>query len=353
MPESLFSGHRIFGNETSAWLSAALVVLIILGALLVVRRLFLTRAAKRAIALGHKDESFLVQLLNRTHPLFLLLIALLAGSYALELSTEVRGHLRTIATTGLIIQAAFWGNALVNFLSRRYAERQNGGQATVIAVTFLGRLVLWTILVLLLLDTFGVQITTLIATLGVGGIAVALAAQSVLGDLLAAISIYLDKPFIIGDFIIFDDFLGTVEHVGLRSTHIRSLTGERIVMPNSDLLNSRIRNYQHMRERRAVFEFGVAYGLDPSTLESVSVIVREAIEAQALARFDRAHLKSFGESAIKFEAVYYVLKPGYNEYMDTQQAINLTIYKRFASLGIPFGHPVRHVSVTEAQSRAR
>jgi small-conductance mechanosensitive channel len=203
-------------------------------------------------------------------------------------------------------------------------------------------------MVLLLLDNFGIRVTTLLGALGVAGIAGALAAQTVLGDLFAAISIYLDKPFEVGDFIVFDEFLGTVSSVGLRSTRIASLWGEELIVSNSDLIKSRVRNYKRMRQRRIAFQIGAAYGTPREKVELVPQIIRAAVEAQNPVRFDRSHLKGYGDSSIDFETVYYVLSPDYNVYMDIQQAINFLIMRRFEEEEIRFAHPVRVMRVADA-----
>jgi small-conductance mechanosensitive channel len=205
------------------------------------------------------------------------------------------------------------------------------------------RLAVWSAALLLMLDNLGVDVTALVAGLGVGGIAVALAVQNILGDLFASLSIALDKPFVIGDFVIVGDFMGTIERVGLTTTRIRSLSGEQLVFSNSDLLASRIRNYKRMQERRVAFSVGVTYQTSPDTLEAIPGMIRELIENQQTTRFDRAHFKAFGDSAYLFEIVYYVLDPDYNRFMDTQQAINLGICRRFAEHGIEFAYPTRTV----------
>ncbi len=183
---------------------------------------------------------------------------------------------------------------------------------------------------LLILQNAGVEVTALIASLGVGGVAVALALQSTLGDLFASLAIVLDKPFVLGDFIIVGDYMGTVENIGLKTTRIRSLSGEQIVFSNSDLLNSRVRNYKRMFERRVVFSFGVVYDTPPDTLSEIGAWVKEIIEEpgqdplrpSALS----AHSATFPST---FEVVYYVLNSDYNFYMDIQQAINIALFRRF------------------------
>ncbi|HET7565209.1 MAG TPA: mechanosensitive ion channel domain-containing protein, partial [Gemmatimonadaceae bacterium] len=178
-------------------------------------------------------------------------------------------------------------------------------------------------------------------------------AQSVLGDLFAAMSIYLDKPFLIGDFIIFDEYMGSVEYVGLRSTRIHSLSGEQIVISNSDLLKSRIRNYKQMTERRVVFQIGVVENLPYETVARIPGMIREAVEAQPKTRLDRTHFKEYGDYSLNFETVYYVLSPDYTVYMDIQQAINLALFRRFAEEDIGFAYPTKTVIMSDGRVPVR
>jgi small-conductance mechanosensitive channel len=341
-----------YGNPPRAWITALVVLAVIAGVLLIARRVLHQRLAPLAARTSTDLDDFVIELLRRTHALFLVLVALSAASLALALPDTARVGIHMALVTGLIVQMAFWGNELIVFWTRRLALAQNGttAQGTVAAMTFAGRVLLWVVLLLLLLDNFGLHITTLVATLGVGGIAVALAAQSVLGDFLAAVSIYLDKPFVIGDFIIFDEFLGSVQYVGLRSTRIQSLYGEQVIISNSDLLKTRIRNYKQMTERRVTFQIGAAYGTPADTVARIPVIIREAVEAQARVRFDRSHFKGFGDSSLDFETVFYVLSPDYNVFMDILQAIHLVILRRFEADGIAFAHPIRMVTMAGGEA---
>jgi small-conductance mechanosensitive channel len=165
--------------------------------------------------------------------------------------------------------------------------------------------------------------------------------QTILGDLFSSLSIVLDKPFVIGDFLIVDEMLGTVEYVGLKTTRLRSLSGEQLVFSNSDLLNSRIRNFGRMYERRVPFTIGVTYQTPLAKLEIIPQIIRDAINAQNNTRMDRSNFKSHGDFALLFESVYYVKVPDYNEYMNIQEAINLYIHKRFEEEGIDFAYPTQ------------
>ena len=234
--------------------------------------------------------------------------------------------------------------------TQRELEADRGAATMMSALGFVVKLALWSALLLIALDTLGFHVSTLITGLGVGGVAVALAVQNILGDLFASLSIVLDKPFVLGDFVIVDDHLGTVERIGLKSTRVRSLWGEQIVFSNTDLLKSRLRNYGRMFERRIVFPLGVTYQTPRAKLELIPKIIREAIQAQEKTRFDRSHLKEFGDFAINFESVYYVLVPDYNVYMDIQQAINLQIHRRFEEEGIEFAYPTQTLFVVNQAS---
>jgi small-conductance mechanosensitive channel len=249
----------------------------------------------------------------------------------------------------LLLQAGLWGGALINSALEEYHQRkqeQSPEDLTTLGLIGLaGRVAVWSIVVLLVLDNLGVDITALVAGLGIGGVAVALALQNILGDLFASLSIVLDKPFVVGDFLMVDDFLGSVEKIGLKTSRLRSLSGEQLVFSNTDLLNSRIRNFGRMFERRVVFSLGVTYQTPRDKLKIIPGIVREAIEAEEDTRFDRSHFSKYGDFSLNFESVYYVLSPDYNRYMDIQQSIYLAIHERFEAEGIEFAYPTQTVFV--------
>jgi len=228
---------------------------------------------------------------------------------------------------------------------RRRLDDDADSATSIAALGFVVKLAIWAVVILIALDNLGVDITALIAGLGIGGIAIALAVQSVLSDLFASLSIIVDKPFVIGDFIVVGDQMGNVERIGLKTTRVRSLSGEQIVFSNSDLLSSRVRNYKRMYERRIVFGFGVLYETPTDVVAAIPSMVREIVERQMNVRFDRCHFRSFGNSALDFETVYYVDVPDYNVYMDTQQAINLGIMRAFEVEGIEFAYPTQTLYV--------
>lgn len=343
----------IYGNPVGAWLLAFAVALAVAAGL----RLVVGTAARRlGVAVGRRTgqaENLVARLLSRTHGLFIVLVAFWAGARALTLPANIEEVARAALVIGFLLQTAFWGGAVIDHALNRYRrqlmEVDPSGATAVGILGFLARFALWTVIVLTALANLGINITAFIASLGIGGIAIALALQNVLGDLFASLAIVLDKPFVIGDFIIVGDLMGTVEHVGLKTTRIRSLSGEQLVFSNSDLLSSRIRNYKRMNERRVIFTVGTTYDTPLQLVREIPRIIREAVEAQENTRFDRSHFRSYGASALEFETVYYMLVPDYNAFMDTQEAVNLTILERFGREGIEFAFPTQTLHVHEAR----
>jgi small-conductance mechanosensitive channel len=227
-------------------------------------------------------------------------------------------------------------------------EKDQGDDATTLdALGLIGKIALWIILALIILDNLEVEINSLITSLGIGGIAVALAVQNILGDLFSSMSITFDKPFAIGDFIVVDEFAGDVEQIGLKSTIIRSLSGEELVFSNTDLLNSRIRNYKRLEKRRISFDFGVVYGTPADTLLKIPRVVEEVIKGINQVEFDRAHFKKLGDFSLEFSVVYDVLVPEYDIYMDIQQQINLALYQKMEEMGVDFAFPTTTVVVEQ------
>jgi small-conductance mechanosensitive channel len=337
--------HTLYGNTLGTWLVALLVVVGVMGVVKLLTSVILRRLSALAERTATDVDDFIADLIKRTKWLLLLLLSLYAATFIVVLPSKAESVLSTVAAIALLMQAAIWAGGGVNFWLNRYRKRklaEDPATATTFsALGFLVRLVLWTIVLLLILDNLGIDITALVTGLGIGGIAVALAVQNILGDLFASLSIVLDKPFVIGDFIIVGDLLGTVEKIGLKTTRVRSLSGEQLVFSNNDLLQSRIRNYKRMFERRILFSFGVVYQTAADKLEAIPGMVKEIIDSLEDTRFDRAHFKDYGNFSLNFEVVYYVLKPDYNVYMDKQQDINLALYRRFKEESIEFAYPTQ------------
>lgn len=349
--------QSLFGNTILDWLIALGIAIVITAVLLVAKRL-LARYFMGLAQRTHTDvDDMFAGLIGKINFFFLVVIGLWSGSLWLSYSGEAHTIVNHILFAAFVIQAALWGNSVIVYLlgkTTRLREYEDASaQTTLNVLGFLSKLLLWSIVLLVILDNLGINITTLIASLGIGGIAVALAAQSILGELIASLSIAIDKPFVIGDFIIVDNFLGTIEKVGMRTTRIRSLGGELIIFSNTDLLKSRVRNFKRMEERRILFGVGVVYGTPYEKVQAVPQMVREIIEADEMTRFDRAHFKEYGASSLNFEFVYYVLSPEYNDFMDVQQRINLAIYQKFEQEGIDFAFPTQtvHLQYPEAQKQ--
>ncbi|MGD2082927.1 MAG: mechanosensitive ion channel family protein [Chromatiales bacterium] len=342
-------GLMLLGNSMRDWVLALLAF----AATAVGVRLLLRLAAKRLAPLAARTRTAVddtaVEVIRQTKWWVLTALGVFAGSRLLALPDRISGVIAGVAAVAIIVQGGIWVSAVVNASIERSRQRQlarsPAGVTTLNAIGFVSRIVIWAVVVLLALDNLGVDVTALVAGLGVGGVAVALAVQNILGDLFASLSIVFDKPFAVGDFLIIDSHMGAVEQVGLKTTRIRSLSGEQLVFSNSDLLKSRIRNYGRMYERRVVFNIGVTYQTPRAKLERIPGMIREAIEAQAKTRFDRSHFKEYGSFSLTFETVYYVLAPDYNLYMDIQQAVNLSIHERFEEQEIEFAYPTQTLFV--------
>ncbi len=346
--EALFQTETVFlGNPLRTWLLALATAAAVYVSLTLAKRLLVRYATKLAGRTATYVDDIIRETLQRTRTFFVVFVSLYAGSRVLAKPPDVAAAVGMIVMLGIIVQIGIWGTTAINTIiesetKRRLASDPNS-VTTLGALGFIGRLVLWVLLVLMAIDNLGYNVTTLLAGLGIGGIAVALAVQNILGDLLASLSIVLDRPFEIGDFIVVDDKSGTVERIGLKTSRIRALSGEQLVFSNSDLLSARIQNFKRMFERRIAFTLGVTYATPRTQLKEIPGILRTAIEAEANARFDRAHFARYGDSALVFEAVYYVKVPDYGVYMDVQQAINLRIHEVFEAAAIEFAFPTRTV----------
>lgn len=344
-------GKIYLGNAVETWFIALGAVFVTFLILKVLQRILLSRLSGIALHTETQIDDLLLAFISNTKNFFFFIVSVYVGSNLLVLQPAISRIWNKIFLIVVIIQIALWVSRGINFFISVTVKKRmtdDAASATTISVLgFISKLLLWAITLLLLLDNLGVNITSLVAGLGIGGIAVALAVQNVLGDLFASLSIVIDKPFVIGDFIVVDKMMGTVEHIGLKTTRLRSLGGEQLIFSNNDLLKSRIQNYKRMQERRIVFGFGVAYETPAGKLPLINNIIREIIEKQSPVRFDRSHFKEYGESALNFEVVYFVKKQDYNLYMDIQQAINLEMFERFRAEGIEFAYPTRTLFIRQ------
>ena len=343
--------YEVLGNSLLVWALGILLFVLAWAALVIVRRVLSRKLRTMAEHRHFVALDLASHIIDATKGLFLFLIAAFIGSRIWVLPAEWDTTLNRIAVIAFIIQAGIWFTtaAVVSIQAKREEELADNRSAVAAmdVLSFVIRLAIWAFVLLLILANLGIDITALVAGLGVGGIAVALAAQNILGDLFASLSIVLDKPFVVGDFLSVGEHLGNVEKVGIKTTRLRSLSGEELVFSNNDLLGSRIRNYGRMFQRRVVMTIGVTYQTSVEHLKKIPAMIREIVESEDDVRFDRSHFKSYGDFSLVFETVYYVLSSDYNRYMDVQQSINLQIFEQFGKEGIEFAYPTQTVFVSK------
>jgi small-conductance mechanosensitive channel len=350
--------ETLLGNPVDKWLLALGILVgtlaIIWLLMRVVRRQLLKLSQKTTTIL----DDLVVAVLASTKKILLVFVAAWAAIQVLQVPAWVGSTAQILAIVALLLQIGLWANKMLTewvAIQRRRKADEEEAVTWLSGLEWAGKMVIWTLVLLIGLENLGIDVTGLVTGLGIGGIAVALAVQNILGDLFSSFSIFFDKPFVIGDFLAVDSFLGSVESIGLKTTRLRSISGEQLVFSNSDLLQSRIRNYGRMEERRAIFSIGVTYDTVPEKVERIPNILREIIEARGNTRFDRSHFKEFGDFALLFETVYYMLVPDYAAYMETQQAINLEILRRFQDEGIEFAYPTQTLlleSLPDSESAA-
>jgi small-conductance mechanosensitive channel len=350
MPEMPDLGSLpLFQNSLFSWLVAAAAAAATSVVLLAVRTA-VRRYAKKVAATEDKELFEIPAIgLSRVTFLFTLIVGVAVGFQFLKSGPKSQQIVISAVTIACFWQAGLCAVAAASAWlthKKRYSMKNDRAAIGSLGIIgFIASVVIWSLVVLLTLDNLGINITALVAGLGIGGIAVALALQNVLGDLFASLSIALDQPFVVGDFLIIDDFMGSVESIGIKSTRLRSLSGEQIIMANGDILKSRVRNYGRMAERRVVFAIGVTYDTPVEMLERIPQIIKSAVTDQKDTRFDRSHFQKYGDWSLDFETVYFVLNADYNKYMDIQQAINLRLYREFTALGIDFAFPTRTIHV--------
>jgi len=343
--------YQLLGNPVTRWAQALGYGAVVVAALYVARWVIVSRIGAFAKKTSTLWDDLLIATLARTRFLIIAIFGAGLAAQLLEMPDRVASAIGAVSSIAILLQAGVWGHAAISFWLEHHSASGDRSSITVVnSLGFLGKVALWAVVVLFTFDNLGIRVTALVAGLGVGGIAIALAVQNILGDLFASLSIVLDKPFVMGDFVIVGDFMGTVEHVGLKTTRVRSLSGEQIVFSNNDLLSSRLRNYGRLRERRVVFTIGVTYQTPRSKLQKIPGMIKETIEAQEKTRFDRSHFKSYGAFSLDFETVYYVLGADYALYMDIQQAINLRIHELFENEAIEFAYPTQTIFVEKGAS---
>jgi len=352
LPDAFFHQHYL-GVSGLQWLIALAIILGGTPLLVLIRVIVTARLRRLAVRSVTDVDDFIVTLVEQTRGWFLALVAARIASLTLGLPDRWDDRAHTALIVGGMIQAGLWAATVIRYLvDRRFAAHiapsPNQPQVTPIAQTllrFVGLVLVWSVVLLAALSAFGIDITALVAGLGVGGIAVALAVQRVLGDILASISIVVDKPFEPGDFIAVGGQSGTVRRIGIRSTVLASLGGEELVIANNDMLSNKIQNYTRMSERRVLFKLGVVYDTSQERLAALPGMLRAIVEAQEKIRFGRAVLTGLGDSSIDYEVVYTVLDPDYDIYAGIHQRILLELIRQMRAAGYDFAFPTRTLYV--------
>ena len=347
--------YIILNNTVKEWVVTISIILLSVCLLRVLQSIFIKRFAVFAVRTKTTIDDFIISLVRSCVMPSLYLLIIHFSLHYLALSpgfAKIEGIAVMVGITFFVLKmiTLLVGYVFNQALSRQEHNKQREKQSK--GILLIVQVILWAVGVLFLVDNLGYDITTIIAGLGIGGVAIALAAQTILGDLFSYLVIFFDKPFEIGDFIIIDDKMGTVEYIGIKTTRLRTLSGEQLICSNTDLTNSRVHNYKRMQERRVVFEFGIVYNTPATKLKTIPQMVRRIIESSELTRFDRAHFKSFGDFSLKFEVVFYVLSPDYNIYMDIQEAVNIKLLELFEKERIEFAFPTQTLLVNRQGQEA-
>ena len=331
------------GVDLFEWCTIAAVTALLWSVLSFIKRRFGKKISGIALRTSTHWDDIFGRMIDKTHGVFIFVSSLYFAASIMGAAPQALALLYKFLVVTLFFQAALWGNEILAYLLSRYLAKRYGQKddkvdnlSTYSAINITAKFVLWTVLFLLLLDNLGINITALVTGLGIGGIAIALAVQNILGDIFASLTIVLDGPFEVGDFIVVDDKSGTVEAIGLKTSRIRALSGEQLVFPNKKLIEGYVQNFKRMQERRVIFNFNMEYGTSAENLEQIPIIITEIIKAQENVRFDRAHFAKLGPEALEFEVVYMMLSAEYKLAMDAQQRILIEFYKRCQAMGAKF-----------------
>jgi len=340
-----YSGEVFFGNTVLEYVYA----LALFVGLFIVFKIFHSVVLSHANKLAKKTETdvddTVIRIIKTLRPPFYVFLAFFFSVQMLEFHSILDSIIFGILVFWLVAQIVVAMQILVEYLIRKRVDVDNNEhtEAALGVVNVLIKIALWTIGLLLILSNLGVNITSLVAGLGIGGVAIAFALQNILSDLFSSFAIYFDKPFEVGDFIVVEGKSGTVEKIGIKTTRVRALQGEELVFANQKLTSADIQNFKRMDERRIVFSIGLTYDTPSKSLKEVPKIIEEVISNVENVRFDRAHFKSFSTSSLDFEIVYFVQSDDYNEYMNAQQSINMAIKEKFDKEGIDMAFPTQTV----------
>jgi len=350
-----FMNQTYWGNTVEAYFIALGILIIGVIVVKVLQKIVLYRLKKWAEKTDTNLDDLLIKSIEKSIIPLLFFGVFYSALTSLTFITRVSKIIEIASlfiTTFFIVR--FIASSILITLTYFIKKQERGEEKArqLRGMTVLINIFVWVIGIVFLMDNLGFDISAVVAGLGIGGIAIALAAQTILGDLFSYFVIFFDRPFEVGDFITVQDKVGTVEYTGIKTTRVRALTGEQLVFSNTDLTNSRIHNYKKMQERRIVFKLGVIYQTTAEQLEEIPKLVKQIIESHSDVRFDRGHFASYSDFSLNFEFVYFVISSDYVKYMDTQQSINLQIYKEFEKRGIEFAYPTQTLYVNKEEKNS-
>jgi hypothetical protein len=336
-------GQRYLGNSLAQWGWAALAFAIAFIGLPILRQqIQKLQRSWTSTSQGSQVVQFIIGLLGSTSRVVRLVVAFYLAEKILKLPAAVDHFFDVVIVLGVWLQVGLWLVAAArHLLGQRESMRDPAVGGSLNVLMFCVQVLVWAVVALLALDNLGVNISALLAGLGIGGIAVALAVQTMLSDLLGSLSITLDKPFVVGDWVKLEDYEGVVEHIGLKSTRLRSVSGEQIIVSNADMLKSRLRNLGRMPERRVQFKLYVAYDTAPDNIAKVATLIEQIVRSQPQTNYVACLLTRLGTYALEYEVTYFVVDPQPKQYGETVDSINRTIVARFAETGISFAYPTQ------------
>ena len=348
-----FLNQIYFGNTILKYITAIGIFVLVIIVVKIFRLLVLRRLKKWAEKTKTTFDDFILNGIKKSIIPILYYSAIYFAARSLNLTDSARNILDVLSIVVVTLFIIRLITSTFDYSIKSYAAKQEEADQKakqLKSISALAKIVIWGVGLVFLLDNLGFDISAVVAGLGIGGIAVALAAQTILGDLFSYFIIFFDRPFELGDYIKVGDKNGTIEHIGIKTTRIRALNGEQLVFSNTDLTSSRLHNFKKLQKRRIVFALGVIYETPAEKLEIIPGIVKDIITEEEKSGYDRGHFKSFGDFSLNFEFVYYVLSSDYKTYMDTQHNINMKIFNKFSEEGIEFAYPTQLVYVNKGDS---
>ncbi len=347
---------EMLGNTVGEYFLAALIFLLVIIVLKIFQKFLIDRIKRIAQKTKTDIDDIVVNVISNIHWPFYVLMSFYIAIKFLNVHNFIAQwsyYLLLIAVVYYIVRGlqefVDYGTKLV--IDKRRKEEDDEMHLGIITVlNTIVKILLWVAAILIVLSNLGYNVNSLIAGLGIGGIAVAFALQNILSDIFSSFSIYFDRPFRVGDFIVVGNYKGTVKRIGIKTTRIQSLQGEEIVIPNNELTQTKLQNFGVMEKRRVVFTIGITYETPLEKVKQVPQIIREAIEKEKITEVERIHFKTLGDFALIFEAVFYINSKEYKDYMDIQQSINLFLMERFAQEGIEFAYPTQTLYLKKTQN---